>query len=84
MSETLETPVKVIVDLSKPKGQRESIVPLTEAEIAQREVDAANAAIEQAERDAVQQAQEAAKASAEAKLAALGLTPAEVSAIVGG
>lgn len=83
MSETLETPVRVIVDLSKPKGERESIVPLTAEEIAQREVDAANAAIEQAERDAVQQAQEAAKASAEAKLAALGLTPAEVSAIVG-
>lgn len=79
-----EIPVKVIVDLSKPKGERESIVPLTAEEIAQREVDAANAAIEQAERDAVQQAQEAAKASAEAKLAALGLTPAEVSAIVGG
>ncbi len=28
-----ETPVKIVVDLSKPKGQRESIIPLTDAEI---------------------------------------------------
>lgn len=79
-----EIPMKLIVDLSKPKGERESIVPLTAEEIAQREVDAANAAIEQAEREAVQQAQEAAKASAEAKLIALGLTEVEVEALVRG
>tara|TARA_R110000782_G_scaffold7886_1_gene26203 strand:+ start:922 stop:1083 length:162 start_codon:yes stop_codon:yes gene_type:complete len=24
-----ETPVKIVVDLSKPKGERESIIPLT-------------------------------------------------------
>ena len=80
----METPVKVVVDLSKPKGERESIIPLTEEEIAQREADAAQAAIEQAQRDAEEQAKADAKASALAKLEALGLTEDEALAIVGG
>ena len=64
----METPVKVVVDLSKPKGERESIIPLTAEEIAQREADAAQAAIEQAEREAEAAALEALKTSARAKL----------------
>ena len=64
----MTTPVKVIVDLSKPKGERESIIPLTAEEIAQREADAAQAAIEQAEREAEAAALEALKTSARAKL----------------
>ena len=79
-----DTPVKVVVDLSKPKGERESIIPLTEEEIAQREADAAQAAIEQAQREAEEQAKADAKASALAKLEALGLTEDEALAIVGG
>ena len=80
----MTTPVKVVVDLSLPKGQRESIIPLTEEEIAQREADAAQAAIEQAQREAEEQAKADAKASALAKLEALGLTEDEALAIVGG
>lgn len=80
---TNEVPVKVIVDLSLPKGQRESIVPLTEAEITQREADAAQAAIEQAEREAEEQAKADAKASALAKLQSLGLSESEALALVG-
>lgn len=79
-----EIPVKIIVDLSKPKGERESIIPLTKAEIAERDAQAIIAAEEQAQRDLEEQARIAAKASAEAKLSALGLTAEEVSAIVGG
>lgn len=78
-----ETPVKVIVDLSLPEGQRESIVPLTAEEIAQREADAAQAAIEQAAREAEAQAKADAKESAKAKLAALGLSDDEVAALIG-
>jgi len=78
-----DTPVKVVIDLSKPKGQRESIIPLTEEEIAQRELDALKAAEEQAQREAEEQAKADAKQSALAKLAALGLTEAEAQAIVG-
>jgi len=66
----METPVKIIVDLSKPEGQRESIIPLTAEEIAQREADAAQAAQEQAEREAAEQARKELKASAKAKLIA--------------
>jgi hypothetical protein len=65
-----DIPVKVIVDLSKPKGERESIIPLTAEEIAQREADAAQAAIEQAEREAEAQAKADLRASAKAKLVA--------------
>jgi hypothetical protein len=78
-----DTPVKVVIDLSKPKGQRESIIPLTEDEIAQRELDALQAAQEQAEREAEEQAKADAKASGIAKLMALGLSEEEALALVG-
>jgi hypothetical protein len=56
-------------------------VPLTSEEIAQRETDAAAYAIELAEREAVEQAEADAKLSAQAKLAALGLSGEEVAAL---
>ena len=65
-----DTPVKVIVDLSKPEGERESIVPLTAEEITQREADAQAYAQEQAARQAEADALAALKASAKAKLIA--------------
>ncbi len=55
--------------------------PLTAEELAQREVDAAAYAVEQAEREAAEQAAQAAKESAQAKLAALGLTADEIAAL---
>ena len=77
-----DTPVKVIIDLSKPEGERESIVPLTAEEIAQREADAQAYAQEQAAREAEAQAKADAKASAVAKLIALGLTEEEAQAFI--
>lgn len=56
-------------------------VQLTAEEVAQREVDAAAYAIEQAEREAVEAAKADAKLSAQAKLAALGLTGEEIAAL---
>lgn len=58
--------------------------PLTPEEIAQREADAAAAAAAEAEREAEEAAKAAARESAIEKLAALGLTPEEAAAIVGG
>lgn len=58
--------------------------PLTADEIAQREADAAAAAVAEAERIAAEEAKAAAKASAIAKLTALGLTEEEAVAIIGG
>jgi len=57
------------------------VIDLTDEEIAQRETDAALAAIEQAEREATTQAKADAKASAQAKLAALGLSVEEIAAL---
>lgn len=57
-------------------------IELTAEELAQREADAVAWAIEQAEREAQALAKVEAKASAEAKLAALGLTAEEVSALI--
>jgi hypothetical protein len=54
---------------------------LTAEELAQREVDAAAYAVEQAEREAVAAAAQAAKESAQSKLAALGLTADEITAL---
>lgn len=78
-----DTLMKLVVDLSKPEGQREQYLPLTEEEIAQHEIEVTKAAEEQALREADELAKAEAKASAESKLAALGLTPEEVSAILG-
>jgi hypothetical protein len=57
--------------------------PLTPEEIAQRELDAAAAEAAEAERLAAEEAKAATKASAVAKLTALGLTEEEVLAIIG-
>ena len=59
----------------------ESIIELTDAEVAQMETDAAAAEARKAEEDAALAVAEAAKASAQAKLAALGLTAEEISAL---
>lgn len=59
----------------------ESIIELTDAEIAQMEADAQAAATRQAEEAAAKAAEETAKASAQAKLTALGLTAEEIAAL---
>jgi len=59
----------------------ESIIELTDAEVAQMEADAAAATVRKAEEDAAKAAAEVAKASAQAKLSALGLTAEEISAL---
>jgi hypothetical protein len=68
-----------------PEGHPEKIqiVPLTDSEIAEREAQAAQAAIEQAEREAAEAQKQANKESAKAKLEALGLSEAEVIALIG-
>ena len=70
--------MKVIVDCATGES---TTVPLTEAELAQREIDRVAAEASEAERQAAEQAQANAKASANAKLLALGLTQAEVAAL---
>ena len=75
MSETL---MKVIVNCETGVI---SEIPLTDEEIAQREIDSANFAAEQAEREAAEAAAVASKNSAFAKLSALGLTDEEISAL---
>lgn len=78
-----ETQVKVVVDLSKPKGQRESIVPLTDEEIAELDAQAVIAEAQRVEQEAIE-AQKAADAQAgRDALMALGLTEAQITALVG-
>lgn len=74
----MEIPTKIVVDCSTGV---ESVVELTDEEIAQLEADRAAWAAEQAEREAAEAAKAEAKASAEAKLASLGLTPEEIAAL---
>lgn len=74
----MPNPTKLVVDCSTGVTTE---VELTDEEVAQREVDAAAYAVEQAEREAAAAAKAAAKASGEAKLAALGLTAEEISAL---
>jgi hypothetical protein len=73
-----DTPMKVIVDCATGES---TTVPLTEEELAQRDIDRLASEAHLAEREAAEQAQEALKASANAKLLALGLTEAEVAAL---
>jgi hypothetical protein len=74
----MSRPTRIEVDCSTGI---ETIIELTDAEIAQMEADAAAAAVRKAEEDAAKAATEAAKASAQAKLAALGLTAEEIAAL---
>ena len=71
---------KLVVDCSTGVTTE---VELTAGEVAQREADAAAWATAEAAREAVELAKKNAKASAESKLKALGLTDAEVSALLG-
>jgi hypothetical protein len=74
----MPNPTKLIVDCSTGISTE---VELTDAEVAQREADAAAYAVEQAAKEAADAAKVAAKASAEAKLAKLGLTAEEIAAL---
>ena len=69
---------KLVVDVAKGTS---AYIDLTPEEIEQRAVDAQAAAIEKAERDAQEEARADAKLSAQAKLAALGLSGEEIAAI---
>jgi hypothetical protein len=73
-----DTPIKIEVNCETGVAVE---VPLTEEEIAQRELDAIAAATAQAEREAAEQAAADAKVSAQEKLAALGLTAEEIAAL---
>ena len=74
----MPNPTKLIVDCSTGVTTE---VELTDAEVTQREADAAAYAAEQAAKEAAATAKAAAKASANAKLAALGLTAEEIAAL---
>jgi len=71
-------PTKLIINCETGE---QTEVELTAEEIAQREADAIAYAAQKAEQDAAEVAKAAAKASGEAKLAALGLTAEEISAL---
>ena len=77
MSEVI---TKLVVDCTTGE---QTIVPLTAEELAQREADAQAFAQAQAERESAEAEAAAIKASALAKLAALGLTEAEAASIIG-
>ena len=59
----------------------QSVIELTDAEIAQMEADRAIWETERAVREAAAEAKAAAKAAGQAKLAALGLTAEEIAAL---
>ena len=70
---------KIVVDCTKGTT---AYLPLSAAEIAQRDQDGAAAAVVQAEREAAEAAKAAAKEAALAKLEALGLTVEEATAVL--
>lgn len=72
-------PTRIVINCET--GERE-IIPLTDEEIAEREIMSAQALADQAEREAAETAKAAAKASGIAKLLALGLTEAEATALL--
>ena len=73
-----DVPKKLVVDVAKGT---QSYIDLTPEEIEQRELDAIAAATERAEREAEEIVKNNTKASAQAKLSALGLTADEISAL---
>ena len=75
----MTNPTKLVVDCST--GITEEI-ELTDAEVAQMQADAAEYAEQKAVEDAAKAQAEADKEAGKAKLAALGLTDAEIEALV--
>ena len=73
-----EVITKLVVDCSTGIATE---VPLTAEELAQRETDRLAYEAQEAARLAAEEAKETAKASANAKLKALGLTDSEIAAI---
>lgn len=73
-----DTPMKVIVDCATGES---TTVPLTAEELAQLEIDRLTWEAQESERIALESAQAAAKASAIAKLEALGLTSEEIATL---
>jgi hypothetical protein len=76
----MANPTKLVVDCST--GITEEI-ELTDAEVAQMQADAETYAAQKALEDAVKEEAEAKKVSGKAKLKALGLSDAEIEALVG-
>ena len=73
-----DKPTKVIVDCSTGE---QTIIELTDAEIADMQAAQAQAEADRAKAEADAQAVQAAKEAAQAKLAALGLTADEIAAL---
>jgi hypothetical protein len=76
----MPNPTKVIIDCSTGI---ESIIELTDAEVAEMELEAGLAAQAQQDREAAEALKAAAAASAVSKLEALGLTADEIAALRG-
>ena len=74
----MSNPTRIEIDCSTGI---ETIIELTDAEVAELAVQAEQAAVRKAEEDATKAAEAEAKTSAQAKLAALGLTAEEISAL---
>jgi hypothetical protein len=73
-----DAPMKVVVDCATGES---TTVPLTEAELAQREIDRVAFEAAEEERLATESAKAEAQSSAIAKLEALGLTADEIAAL---
>lgn len=73
--------MKLIIEADENGVWREKYVPLSQAEIAQREADAVAYAEAKAIQDAEAEAKATAKAEAIAALVALGLTEAQIAAL---
>ena len=78
-----DVPVKIVVDLSKPVGQRESIIPLTKAEITERDAQAVIAEQERADQQVIDDQKAADAQAGRDALLALGLTEAQINALLG-
>ncbi len=76
MSEVI---TKLVIDCETGE---QTVVPLTAEELAEREAMAAQAEADRLAREAEEQAKADAKASAQAKLAQLGLTADEIAALL--
>ena len=74
----MSKPTKLVLNCATGE---ESVVELTDEEIAQMEADSAAWAVQEAARASATAAKAAAKAAAHEKLAALGLTTEEIAAL---
>jgi len=79
----MSRPTKLVVDLTKPKGEREQIIELTDEEIVEMQAQAEKAEAQRLAEEQAAAEKEAERQAGIDQLKSLGLTDSQIAALLG-